>query len=68
LGDQFIINYYPSAAILTLTREAIPKILPTQGSLFAVGDPIYILDDESHSKSQLSFLQEDEKRIALILL
>lgn len=61
-GDQFIINYYPSATILTLTRESIPQILPPQGSLFAVGDPIYGLDDDRLNKSQISFMQENEKR------
>lgn len=61
-GDQFIVSYYPSATILTLAREATPEALPPQGSLFAVGDPIYGLDDSRLSNSQVSFLQENEKK------
>lgn len=61
-GDQFIVNYYPSATILTFTRESIPQILPPQGSLFAVGDPIYGPDDKRLDQSQISFLLKSAKK------
>ena len=61
-GDQYNISYYPSAAILTFNREAVPQTVPSQGSLFAVGDPIYGLDDCRLNKSQISFMQENEKK------
>jgi CHAT domain-containing protein len=62
LGDQFIINYYPSAAILTFNREPTPQALPPAGSLFAVADPIYGAEDERLNQTQVSFLLEREKK------
>lgn len=61
-GDQYNISYYPSAAILTFNREAVPQTPPPQGSLLAVGDPIYGLDDDRLSNSQISFLQGNKEK------
>jgi CHAT domain-containing protein/Tfp pilus assembly protein PilF len=61
-GDQFIISYYPSAAILTLARETVAETLPPQGSLLAVGDPIYGPNDNRLDQSQISFLLESARK------
>lgn len=62
LGDQHSISYYPSTTILTINRQSIPPSLPPEGSLLAVGDPVYGPDDERFTPSQMSLLREGEQK------
>jgi CHAT domain-containing protein/tetratricopeptide (TPR) repeat protein len=62
LGDQHSIGYYPSTTILTINRQTIPPALPPEGSLLAVGDPVYGPDDERLTPSQMSLLRGSEPR------
>ena len=62
LQDKFLISYYPSATILTINRQTVPLTLPPKDTLLAVGDPVYGLDDERLTKSQVSMLLEGEQK------
>jgi CHAT domain-containing protein/tetratricopeptide (TPR) repeat protein len=62
LQDKFLISYYPSATILTINRQTVPLTLPSKDTLLAVGDPVYGLDDDRLTKSQLSMLLEGEQK------
>jgi len=62
LQNKFHISYYPSATILTINRQIVPLILPPKDTLLAVGDPVYELDDDRLTKSQVSMLNESEQK------
>lgn len=62
LQDKFHVNYYPSATILTINRQTVPLTLPPKHTLLAVGDPVYGLDDDRLTKSQVSMLLEGEQK------
>lgn len=62
LQDKFHINYYPSATILTINRQTVPLTPPPKDTLLAVGDPVYGMDDDRLTKSQVSTLAESEKK------
>jgi len=62
LQDKFLISYYPSATILTINRQTVPLTLPSKDTLLAVGDPVYGLEDERLTKSQVSKLLEGEQK------
>jgi CHAT domain-containing protein len=62
LQDKFLISYYPSATILTINRQTIPLNLPHKNTLLAVGDPVYEMDDDRLTQSQVSMLLEVEQK------
>ena len=62
LQDKFHISYYPSATILTINRQTVPLTLPPKDTLLVVGDPVYGLDDDRLTKSQVSMLLEGEQK------
>ena len=61
LADQHSISYYPSTTILTINRQTTPPSLPPEGSLLAVGDPVYGPDDERLTPSRMSLLRKGEQ-------
>jgi CHAT domain-containing protein/tetratricopeptide (TPR) repeat protein len=62
LQDKFHTSYYPSATILAINRQTISLTLPPKNTLLAVGDPVYGMDDERLTKSQVSMLLESEQK------
>jgi CHAT domain-containing protein len=62
LQDKFLISYYPSTAILTFNRQTVPLNFPPKDSLLALGDPVYGVDDDRLTKSQVSMVLEAERK------
>lgn len=62
LQDKFHISYYPSATILAINRQTVPLTLPPRGTLITMGDPVYDMDDDRLTKSQVSMLAESEQK------
>jgi len=67
LQDKFHISYYPSATILTINRQTVPLTLPPKDTLLAVGDPVYGMDDDRLTKSQVSVLEGEQKQESSIV-
>ena len=68
LQDKFHISYYPSATILTINRQTVPLTLPPKNTLLAVGDPVYGMDDDRLTKSQVSMLEGKQKQESSIVI